>query len=129
MPPKASWRARRAMLCIRKSDFFSTSNLADKTLEECLSDQKLCALLVATDLTKGYGPRAVTMGLFHAPSVSGFLSCSAFPPVDWCAVCFAMVIVQLSMLFFLCSCVCFLRLDVLLTWKKGWRHYDTKFKY
>ena len=74
MPPKASY-------------------LADKTLEECLSDQKLCALLVATDLTKGYGPRAVTMGLLHAPSVSGLLSCSSFPPVDWCAVCFAMVIV------------------------------------
>ncbi len=52
------------------------TNLADKTLEGCLPDQKFGALLVFTDLTKGNGPRAVTMGLLHATSESGCVMCS-----------------------------------------------------
>jgi hypothetical protein len=52
------------------------SNLADKTLEGCLPDQKVSVLLVFMDLTNGDDPRAVTMGLLCAPSVSSLLLCS-----------------------------------------------------
>jgi hypothetical protein len=52
------------------------SNLFDKMLEGCLSDQKVCVLLVFMDLTIGNGPRAVTMGFLYAPSVSSLLLCS-----------------------------------------------------
>ncbi len=52
------------------------SNLFEKTLEGCLSDQKVCVLLVFMDLTNGNGPRAVTMGFLHTPSVSSLLLCS-----------------------------------------------------
>ncbi len=52
------------------------SNLVDKTLEGCLPDQKVSVLLVFTDLMNGDGPRAVTMGLLYAPSVSSLLLCS-----------------------------------------------------
>jgi hypothetical protein len=44
---------------------YANSNLADKTLEGCLPHQKVRALLVFTDLTKGDGPRAPTMGFLH----------------------------------------------------------------
>ncbi len=46
------------------------SNLFDKMLEGFLPDQKVCVLLVFTDLTNGDSPRAVTMGFLHAPHVS-----------------------------------------------------------
>ncbi len=36
------------------------SNLFDKTLEGCLSDQKVSVLLLFIDLTNGNGPRVVT---------------------------------------------------------------------
>jgi hypothetical protein len=52
------------------------SNLINKTLEGYLPDQKVSVLLVFTDLTNGNGPRAVMMGLLHAPSVSSLLLCS-----------------------------------------------------
>ncbi len=52
------------------------SNLFDKTLEGCLSDQKVSVLLVFTDLMNDDGPRAVTMGFLHAPCVSSLLLCS-----------------------------------------------------
>jgi hypothetical protein len=45
-------------------------------LEGCLPDQKVSVLLVFTDLLNGDGPRAVTMGLLHAPSLSSLLLCS-----------------------------------------------------
>jgi hypothetical protein len=48
-----------------------TSNLMDQTLEVCHPDPNLRALLVFTDLIKGDGPRAPTMGFLHTPSVSG----------------------------------------------------------
>ena len=113
-PPGEGKEGRVLHLQIR---FYSTSNLADKTLEGCLPDQKLSALLVATDLTKGYGPMAM-MGLLHTSSVSGLLLCSlccklmewawGFPPIDWCVICFVLATVQLSMLlFFVFLCVCF----------------------
>jgi hypothetical protein len=72
---KASWRARRAMLCICKSDFMSQaiSRTTDKTLEGCLPQQKVRVLLVFTDLTKGNSPRGPTMGFLQAPSPSELL--------------------------------------------------------
>jgi hypothetical protein len=57
------------------------SNLVDKMLEGCLPDQKVSVLLVFTDLTNSYSPRAVTMGLLHAPSVSSLLLCSKM--MEW----------------------------------------------
>ena len=54
----------------------NNSNLADKTLEGCLPDQKFSALLVFTDLVKGNGPRVVTMGPLDAASGSGGMTCS-----------------------------------------------------
>jgi hypothetical protein len=45
-------------------------NLFDKTLEGCLPDQKVCVLLVFTDLMNGDSPRVVTMGFLHTPRVS-----------------------------------------------------------
>ena len=51
--------------------FFNTSNPADKMLEGYLPHQKVLVLLVFTDLTKGDGPRALTMGFLHAPKGSG----------------------------------------------------------
>jgi hypothetical protein len=53
------------------------SNLADKTLEGCLPDQKVGVLLVFTDLTNCNGPRAVTMGFF-TPPVCLACFCAAF---------------------------------------------------
>jgi hypothetical protein len=50
---------------------YATSNLADKTLEGYLPHQKVRVLLVFTDLTKGDGPRALTMGFLHASKGSG----------------------------------------------------------
>ena len=50
---------------------YGTSNLADKTLEGCLPQQKVGVLLVFTDLTKGNSPRAPTLGFLHAPKGSG----------------------------------------------------------
>jgi hypothetical protein len=52
------------------------SNLFDKTLEGCFSDQKVNVLLVFMDLMNGDSPRAVTMGFLHAPCVSTLLLCS-----------------------------------------------------
>jgi hypothetical protein len=52
------------------------SNLFDKMLEGCLSDQKVSVLLVFMDLTNGDGPRVVMMGFLHAPHVSSLLLCS-----------------------------------------------------
>ncbi len=77
------------------------SNLADKTLEGCLPDQKFGELLVFTDLAKGNGPRAVMMGLLHATHPLCFLSrrlCYkvqpwAFPPVDMRTLCLHLAIV------------------------------------
>ena len=43
-------------------------DLTDKTLEWQLADQKLCALLVTTDLTKSDGTGPVTMRFLHASS-------------------------------------------------------------
>ncbi len=46
---------------------YVTSNLADKTVEGCLPQQKVRVLLVFMDHTKGNGPRTPTMGFLHAP--------------------------------------------------------------
>ncbi len=82
------------------------SNLFDKMLEGCLSDQKVSVLLVVTDLTNGDGPRVVTIGFLHAPRVSSLLLCSLCCKMmawglSWRAVCFVLAIVYLSMLLFL----------------------------
>ena len=52
------------------------SNLTDKTLEGCFPDQKFGAFLVFTNLAKGNGPMAVTMGLLHATPPLCFHLCS-----------------------------------------------------
>ena len=49
-------------------------NLADKTLERQLADQKLSRLLVTTDFTKSDGTGTVTMGLLDTTSGGGTLS-------------------------------------------------------
>lgn len=41
-------------------------NLSNQALEGQLSDEQLCALLVATDLTKGHGTGPVTVRLLHS---------------------------------------------------------------
>jgi hypothetical protein len=51
------------------------SNLADKTLEGELADEKVGGLLVPMDLAEGDGTRAVTVGLLHASSGGGGLAC------------------------------------------------------
>ncbi len=72
MLPKPPGRAVALHLQIR---LHIGSNLFDKMLEGCLPDQKVCVLLVFTDLMNGNGPREQTMGFLHAP-VSSLLSCS-----------------------------------------------------
>ncbi len=73
------------------------SNLFDKKLEGCLSDQKVSVLLVFTDLTNGNDPRAVTMGFLHAPHVSSLLLCS---------LCCKMMVWDLSPSWLACSLLC-----------------------
>ena len=49
-------------------------NLTDETLEGQLADQELGRLLVTTDLTKGNGTGAVTMGLLDTSGGGGRLA-------------------------------------------------------
>ena len=59
------------------------SDFTDQTLEGQLADEKLCALLVATDLTESHGTRPVTMRLLDSPRWTG-RSCG---PPWWPAAC------------------------------------------
>ena len=112
---KASWRARRAVLCIRKSNFNVTSNHADKMLEGFLPQQKVCVLLVFTDLTKGNGPRVPRIGFLHAPNVFALLLCSICcklnawglsPSLPACGLFCSGDCPIVDDVIFLCSCVC-----------------------
>ena len=52
------------------------SDLTNEALEGKLADQKLSALLVASDLTKGDSSRSVSVGFLHSSSSwGGFTSC------------------------------------------------------
>ena len=66
----ASWRARRAVLCIRKSDFMPQAILRTRRWKGAFLIKRSVPFWY-TDLTKGDGPRAPTMGFLHATKGSG----------------------------------------------------------
>lgn len=52
------------------------SDFSDKSLERQLADEKLSALLVATDFTEGNSPRPVAVRLLHSTGGRGRFPCS-----------------------------------------------------